>query len=124
MPRKHKNIDAEIINMGNVRIDRLKELVEEIGGKMNFLKKLDSIRTDNNTDIKSLNGWLKAESGMDLYRLYLVANAYNISADWLLGLNDVKDRDGDGFIAPATYGDVLIFLDNLFKKGGSRSKHL
>lgn len=54
---------------------------------------------------------------MSAYSLYLVAKAYNISVDWLLGLSDVKIRNKDGFIGPATYGDVLTFLDNLFKKG-------
>jgi len=118
MPRKSKSLDEDQIKMRKVMVDRLNELIDKAGGKKKFIDKINKIRTGGDqTDHKSLTAWLDPAKKITIYNIYLIAKAHHVSADWLLGLNNIKIRNGEGFISPSTYGDVLTFLDNLFQKG-------
>lgn len=65
---------------------RFKELVgdtatqEEIAGKVN-------------TSRQNVGNWLNGKSKPDIYALAEISKGYGVSADWLLGLTDVKTND-------------------------------
>lgn len=119
-----KNANEE--DMRKAFSERLKELIQEAGGDKEFIEKLDKLQPKVSTDIKLLNRWKNTGNGISVEKIYLIAVAYNVSVDWLLGLSLEKLRGRLSFKLPTTYGDVLSILNNLFEKeifGIANSSH-
>lgn len=104
--------------MENTIPERLHILIDEAGGKENFIEKFDDIDIVPNANINEplLDSWLNGNAEPELYNAYLIAKVFHVPMDWLLGLTGKKGRTII-FKRPATYGDVLIFLGNLFEIG-------
>lgn len=115
MPNQPKSNNTDETEMKRVFTERLKELIHEMGGEAEFLTKLNSIQLKGTTDAKLLERWKDPEKDIQLKKVYLIAMACNVSADWLLGLSVEKYRKEKGFKRPVTYGDVLSILNNLIK---------
>jgi len=104
--------------MENTILERLHILIDEAGGKENFIEKFDDIDIVPNANINEplLDSWLNGNAEPKLYNAYLIAKVFHVSMDWLLGLTGKRGRTII-FKRPVTYGDVLIFLCNLFEIG-------
>lgn len=104
--------------MENTIFERLHILTDEVGGKEKFIEKFDNIDIVPNANINEplLDSWLNGNAEPELYNAYLIAKVFHVPMDWLLGLTGKRGRTII-FKRPATYGDVLIFLDNLFEIG-------
>lgn len=115
--------------MENTMLERLQILINDVGGKDKFIEKFDDIDIVPNSNITktTINSWLDGRAKPELYNAYLIAKVFHVSMDWLLGLTGKEGRTII-FKRPATYGDVLIFLGNLFETGtakiGDTSHHL
>lgn len=107
-------------NVENIIMERLQILVDEVGGVKEFISKFDEaeLTPDITIDEITLKKWLNGTTkNIDLYNAYLIANAFHVSMNWLLGLTGKKNKNTVFFKRPATYGDVLIFLGQLFETG-------
>lgn len=67
-------------------IEALKELVKQAGNVTAFAKSIDVSRD-------SVNNWLSGKSDIRLNDLVRIAEKYNVSSDWLLGLSSARTRD-------------------------------
>lgn len=115
MPNQPKGTNTEEIEWKYALIERLKELIDETGGDAEFAKKLNSIQLKGSTTATVLNRWKDPEKDIQLKNIYLIANACNVSVDWLLGLSEEKFRCRKSFTHPVTYGNALSILNNLIK---------
>ena len=66
--------------------EALLELVERAGNVTAFAKSIDVSRD-------SVNNWLSGRSDIRLNDLVKIAEKYNVTADWLLGLSSASTRD-------------------------------
>lgn len=106
-------------NVENIIMERLQILVDEVGGVKEFISEFDEaeLTPDITIDEITFKKWLNGNTKLELYNAYLIANAFHVSMNWLLGLTGEKNKNTVFFKQPATYGDVLIFLGQLFETG-------
>lgn len=66
----------------------------------------------------TISGWFQTKIHLPTsYHLYKIAKAYDIDADWLLGLDKSEDTDIPLENEDYTYGGVLLILKHLIEKG-------
>lgn len=70
----------------NVFQERFRELVGDTATQEEIAKKV-------NTSRQNVGNWLNGKSKPDIYALAEIANGYNVSTDYLLGLTDIKTND-------------------------------
>lgn len=66
----------------------------------------------------NVSGWMgNADHLPKTYQIYKIAKAYNVSADWILGLEEADCMDLPWGDEMYTYGSVLSMLKDLIDKG-------
>lgn len=87
--------------------EALQELVLQAGNVTAFAKSIDVSRD-------SVNNWLSGRSDIRLNDLVRIAEKYNVSADWLLGLSHARTRDRsiEGAVSVTGLNENSIFFLN------------
>ena len=94
-----------INNLYSVVGERLSELLKN--------EKQETIAAKLNVQQATVSRWINGERIPDAGLLVKIAEMYDVSLDWILGLSDVKERNG---IASdkISYAQVIAVLDSLF----------
>lgn len=94
--------------------EALLELVERAGNVTAFAKSIDVSRD-------SVNNWLSGRSDIRLNDLVKIAEKYNVTADWLLGLSSAstRDRSMEGAVTVTGLNEKsILFLRDHGKESG------
>ena len=105
--------------MENMVAERLRILVDEVGGEKEFIRKFDESELISDIIISenTLKKWLDGNTEPALYNAYLIANVFRVSMNWLLGLTGKMNKNIVFYKRPSTYGDVLIFFSQICEIG-------
>lgn len=97
--------------------ERINELCREQGSSASAMAKKAGLAPG------SMNMYLSGERCPDAERLYRICKAFSISADWLLGLSDVRTVDTDIHAACETLGLTEAAANTLLREQGEALNH-